>query len=57
MSVLAMSYFKLTKTKVVNLTSEMSDYWRNALEHKRKIHWIRWEKMCMSRENGGLGFR
>lgn len=45
MHVYVMSCFKLTKITNSNLTSAMSDFWWNAIEHKRKIHWISWEKM------------
>ena len=37
--------------------SAMSSFWWDACEDKRKIHWVVWEKLCMSNENGGLGFR
>lgn len=37
--------------------SAMSSYWWDACNDKQKIHWIAWEKMCLSKENGGLGFK
>ncbi|KAL1198927.1 putative mitochondrial protein [Cardamine amara subsp. amara] len=55
--VYAMSCFKLTKTFLVNLTSDMCDFWWNVVEDKQKIHWVSWKKMCLSKENGGLCFR
>ena len=24
---------------------------------RKKIHWVSWKKLCISKENGGLGFR
>lgn len=57
MPVFAMSCFKLTKTTCSNLTSAMSDFWWHALDHKRKIHWVSWDKLCLAKEDGGLGFR
>lgn len=57
MSVYAMSCFKLPKTTCDNLTTTMADFWWNALEYRRKIHWVSWEKCCLSKANGGLGFR
>lgn len=57
MPVYAMSCFKLTKTTCANLTSAMSDFWWSALEHKRKMVWVSWERLCLSKAEGGLGFR
>lgn len=55
--VYAMSCFKLTKTTISNITSAMSDFWWSSFEHKRQMHWVSWEKMCLSKANGGLGFK
>ncbi|WZZ45150.1 hypothetical protein YC2023_041409 [Brassica napus] len=55
--VYAMSCFRLTKHHCKKIMSAMSNFWWDACEDKRKIHWVAWEKLCMSKENGGLGFR
>ena len=57
MPVYAMSCFKLTKKSCENLTRAMADFWWNSLEHKRKIHWISWKRMCLSKQQGGLAFK
>lgn len=56
MPVYAMSCFKLTKKSCENLTKAMADFWWNFLEHKRKIHWLSWNKLSLTNEQGGLGF-
>ena len=57
MPVYAMSCFKLTKNSCENLTKAMSDFWWNSLEHKRKIHWLSWNRLSLAKEQGGLGFK
>lgn len=57
MPVYAMSSFKLTKQSCENLTRAMADFWWNSLKLKRKIHWLSWTKMCLAKEQGGLGFK
>ena len=57
MPIYAMSCFKLTKSSSENLTQAMAAFWWDSLEHKRKIHWLKWEKMCLSKQQGGLAFK
>ncbi|KAL0728180.1 hypothetical protein Bca4012_024273 [Brassica carinata] len=52
-----MSCFHLTKHHCKKIMSAMSSFWWDAREDKRKIQWVAWDKLCMSKENGGLGFR
>lgn len=49
--------FKLPKATCVSLASAMVDFLWQATEDKRKVHWISWNMLCLSKQNGGMGFR
>ncbi|XP_013690321.2 uncharacterized protein LOC106394286 [Brassica napus] len=57
MPVFAMSVFKLPKTTCQNLTSAMANFWWNAQDGINKMHWVSWERMCLDKQDGGMGFK
>ena len=55
--VYAISCFRLTKHHCQKIMSAMASFWWDDNDEKRKLHWISWKKLCISKENGSLGFR
>ncbi|XP_048593487.1 uncharacterized protein LOC125576967 [Brassica napus] len=52
-----MSTFLLPLEICENLASAIAQFWWSSNPPKRGIHWAKWEKVCRSREEGGIGFR
>ena len=52
-----MSSFLLPLEICENLASAIAQFWWSSNPPKRGIHWAKWEKMCVPREEGGIGFR
>lgn len=55
-----MSCFLLPKTLCQEIEKMLKGYWwkaGNSNNSKGIIRWLSWEKMCMAKDRGGLGFR
>ena len=52
-----MSCFKLLDTLCGELTSLIRNFWWGQKQNERKTAWLSWEKLCMPKSSGGLGFK
>ena len=52
-----MSCFKLPESLCRELNAMMSSFWWGQKDKERKMAWVAWEKLCMPKEDGGMGFR
>ena len=53
----AMSVFKLMKQVIKGIIDAMSRYWWGDEDNQKHMHRFAWWKMCVSKKNGGMGFR
>uniref|UniRef100_A0A2N9IM41 Reverse transcriptase domain-containing protein n=1 Tax=Fagus sylvatica TaxID=28930 RepID=A0A2N9IM41_FAGSY len=52
-----MNCFRLPKSWCDEVNSLIAQYWWGQSTDKRKIHWLKWDKLCTAKEDGGIGFR
>ena len=52
-----MSCFKLLDSLCDELTSLIRNFWWGQKQNERKTAWLSWEKLCMPKSCGGLGFK
>ena len=52
-----MSCFKLPKGLVRELEGMIRKFWWGYRGEHRKIHWVKWERLCEVKEVGGMGFK
>ncbi|KAK2647286.1 hypothetical protein Ddye_014775 [Dipteronia dyeriana] len=52
-----MGLFRLPKNLIHDLHGMCNRFWWGSSEERSKLHWNAWRNMCVSKEEGGLGFR
>ena len=52
-----MCCFKLPKGHVTDLESMIHKFWWGYSGEHRKTHWVKWERLCEAKEEGGIGFK
>jgi hypothetical protein len=53
----AMNCFHLPKAWCEEVNGLIARYWWGQKKDERKLHWIKWDKLCMAKAEGCLGFR
>ncbi|KAL5550972.1 hypothetical protein UlMin_001148 [Ulmus minor] len=53
----SMNIFKIPSTLCRELGSIVARFWWGSTPTNRKINWVSWEKMCLPKHKGGMGFR
>lgn len=53
----SMSCFKLPKSLIKEIEVLICKFWWGYNGDSRKFHWLKWEKLCVAKEVGSLGFK
>lgn len=57
MPTFTMNCFKLPKCLCKDIESLIQKFWWGYRDNARKIHWMRWKKLCLPKTHGGLGIK
>ena len=52
-----MSCYLLPKGLCKKISSATSNFWWGSGPNSKGMHWISWDKLCLSKKEGGIGFR
>ncbi|XP_013650438.2 uncharacterized mitochondrial protein AtMg00310-like [Brassica napus] len=52
-----MSFYLLPKGLCKKISSATSNFWWGSGPTSKGMHWISWDKLCLSKKDGGIGFR
>ena len=53
----SMSYFKLPKGLIKEIEIMIRKFWWGYSGDGKKVHCVKWERLCQSKDFGGLGFK
>jgi hypothetical protein len=53
----AMSVFNIPKSICKAICNAIAKFWWGGSRTQRKMHWMAWWKMCIPKNEGGMGFR
>ena len=53
----SMSCFKLPTSLCHEIKVMVRKFWWGQRGERRKVHWIKWSKLCKPKNEGGMGFR
>ncbi|GAA0180032.1 hypothetical protein LIER_30055 [Lithospermum erythrorhizon] len=53
----AMQCFRFPATVISELESIEANFWWDSTKEKRKAHWASWNRLCLTKQDGGMGFR
>lgn len=57
MPIYAMNIFKLNKETCEEINSVLAKFWWSSGENRKGMHWFAWNRLSLSKKDGGLGFR
>ncbi|KAL5548916.1 hypothetical protein UlMin_004147 [Ulmus minor] len=52
----SMSMFKLPYSLIKELHRLCAQFWWGGNDEKKRMHWCTWERLCVHKLNGGMGF-
>ncbi|XP_058726723.1 uncharacterized protein LOC131598107 [Vicia villosa] len=57
LAIFTLSFYKAPKKVIAEINKMQSNFLWGGLEEKRKLHWVKWNDLCLPVEKGGLVFR
>uniref|UniRef100_A0A5B7BF13 Reverse transcriptase zinc-binding domain-containing protein n=1 Tax=Davidia involucrata TaxID=16924 RepID=A0A5B7BF13_DAVIN len=52
-----MSYFKIPVALCNDINRMVSNFWWGQKDTERRLHWLKWDNLCLPKRDGGVGFR